>query len=254
MPRSAAALDNDGQASENGARANGFDGRSRGDYAYARIARDILAGVYAPNQHLTEAELSQSLGVSRTTLRVVLGRLHQEGLVEQELNRGARVRAFSRDEAIELLRIREVLEGLATSLAAQRATPQELEGLAQVVDEMETAMTSTDLLGYVALTSRFHAIVNTSARSAHLDRLLETIDHATGRYRFLWLLVPGRKEESLAEHSAILECLRNHDIKGSESIGRRHVANMRKRLQQADSFTQRLLEGNGGGVLLPSIL
>src|SRR5438876_6292823 len=173
---------------------------SRTEYAYERIANDIISGVYAPNQRLTEAELSQALNVSRTTLRVVFGRLHQEGLVELELNRGARVRAFSREEAIELLRIREVLEGLATALAAERATPQELTALREVVVEMERAMTSTDLLAYVGLTSRFHALVNGAARSRHLDRLLENIDHATGRYRFLWLLVPGRKEESLAEH------------------------------------------------------
>src|SRR5438477_5164566 len=113
---------------------------SKAEQAYRRLAESIISGAYGPNQRLTEAELSHALSVSRTTLRMVLGRLQQEGLVELELNRGARVRAFSRNEAIELLRIREVLEGLSTRLAAERATARELTRLTDVVGEMDQAM------------------------------------------------------------------------------------------------------------------
>src|SRR5947207_992484 len=91
--------------------------RGQLEYAYQRLKDAIANGIYMPNQRLIEAEVTQALGVSRTTLRAALIRLHQEGLVEIEVNRGARVRAFGLDEAVEILMVREVLEGLAAVLA-----------------------------------------------------------------------------------------------------------------------------------------
>src|SRR5262245_23697225 len=69
--------------------------RGQLEYAYTRLKDAIMTGVYMPHQRLIEAEVTQALGVSRTTLRAALIRLHEEGLVEIEVNRGARVRAFS---------------------------------------------------------------------------------------------------------------------------------------------------------------
>jgi DNA-binding GntR family transcriptional regulator len=88
--------------------------------AYQRLKQDIMSGAYSPNERLVEAPLTRALGVSRNTLRTVLARLEQEGLVVLEPNRGGRVRAFSLEEAHDMLRVREVLEGLIARLAAER--------------------------------------------------------------------------------------------------------------------------------------
>src|SRR3954452_23504897 len=103
--------------------------RGQLEYAYQRLKDAIANGIYMPNQRLIEAEVTQALGVSRTTLRAALIRLHQEGLVEIEVNRGARVRAFGLDEAVEILSVREVLEGLAAVLAIEKATEDDLAAL-----------------------------------------------------------------------------------------------------------------------------
>src|ERR687886_266612 len=108
--------------------------RGQLEYAYQRLKDAIMNGVYMPNQRLIEAEVTQALGVSRTTLRAALIRLHEEGLVEIEVNRGARVRAFGLDEAVEILMVREVLEGLAAVLAIERATPKDIAELRAVVE------------------------------------------------------------------------------------------------------------------------
>src|SRR6266498_3546889 len=100
--------------------------RGQLEYAYQRLKDAIANGIYMPNQRLIEAEVTQALGVSRTTLRAALIRLHQEGLIEIEVNRGARVRAFGLDEAVEILLVREVLEGLAAVLAIEKATEDDL--------------------------------------------------------------------------------------------------------------------------------
>ena len=87
------------------------------------VIRDgILTGTYGPNQRLTEMDLSAELGVSRQTVGIALVRLEQEGLVVTQPNRGASVRSVSVAEALRALRVREALEGVAASLAAQFVT------------------------------------------------------------------------------------------------------------------------------------
>src|SRR4030095_5278485 len=137
------------------------DSAARGqlEYAYQRLKDAIMNGVYMPNQRLIEAEVTQALGVSRTTLRAALIRLHEEGLVEIEVNRGARVRAFSLDEAVEILRVREVLEGLAAVIAIDKATPADIAELRAVVVEMEDALATDDVMRDAALNHRFHKIM-----------------------------------------------------------------------------------------------
>jgi DNA-binding GntR family transcriptional regulator len=95
---------------------------SRVEVTYQRLKRDIMEGVYTPRQRLIETDIAPLLGVSRATLRAALLRLQHEGFVEIQPNRGAQVRAFSVEEATRILQVREVLEGLAAGLAAEKAT------------------------------------------------------------------------------------------------------------------------------------
>lgn len=69
-----------------------------------------MEGRYSTNQHLVEAELTKALAVSRTLVRQMLVRLQEEGLVAIAPNRGARVRAFTHEETLEVLQVREALE------------------------------------------------------------------------------------------------------------------------------------------------
>ena len=80
----------------------------------------IVDGEFAPNQRLVEADLSERFGASRGNVRSALLELTAEGLVERVQNRGARVRAVSLTEAIEITEVRMVLEGLC---AAQGGRP-----------------------------------------------------------------------------------------------------------------------------------
>src|SRR3954451_11400648 len=100
---------------------------SRFDHAYQVLRDRIVQGVYLSDQRLTEMELARDLAVSRPTIRMALVRLEREGLVVTQPNRGASVRSISVREALQMLRIREVLDGLAAALAAEAATAAELD-------------------------------------------------------------------------------------------------------------------------------
>jgi DNA-binding GntR family transcriptional regulator len=178
-------------------------------------------------------DLSAELGVSRQTVGIALVRLEQEGLVVTQPNRGASVRPVSIAEALRALRVREALEGLAASLAAQFLTPEELAEMDAVLGDMRARDDTAALLGYAQLNSRLHALVLRAAHDATVDRMLASLNYALVRYQFRTVLVPGRMQESLIEHGRIVDALRARDPAAAEQAARRHVARIRDVLEHS---------------------
>ncbi len=208
------------------------DASSRLEQAYRRLREGILAGSYSPNQRLVEAELCVELAVSRGTLRMALARLEQEGLIELELNRGARVKSFNLEEALDLLRVREALEGLAAGLAAERATDDELAQVGQLLEEMESLSAAGDLFGYSRANQELHRAVIAAARSPHTERLLGAVSYPLIRYQFRTILVPGRTADSVAEHRELVAALAARDAERAEAAMRRHIGEVRATLER----------------------
>ncbi len=204
---------------------------SRFEAAYTRLRSDIEQGSYAPRERLVEVDVAERLGVSRTTLRGVLVRLAQEGLVEVEANRGARVRSFSLDEALFVLEARGALEGVAAARAARGATEAEIEELQVIHVQMADAAAAEDLPRYSQLNGRFHAALLASARNPELKRLLESLHFPLIRYQFRTIVAPGRKRQSLDEHRRILSCVARRDPTGAERAARAHIARVRATLE-----------------------
>src|SRR5437868_7188903 len=121
---------------------------SHRDTTYLAIRDAIVKGTYGPNQRLTEMDLSAELGVSRQTVGIALVRLQQEGMVVTRPNRGASVRSVSVAEALRALRIREALEGVAASLAAQFVTDEELAEMGELVAGMKPRADPQSLIHY----------------------------------------------------------------------------------------------------------
>jgi DNA-binding GntR family transcriptional regulator len=207
---------------------------SRVEVTYQRLKRDIMEGVYTPHQRLIETDIAPILGVSRATLRATLLRLQHEGFVEIQPNRGAQVRAFSVEEATRILQVREVLDGLAARLAAEKATAAQLAELHDIVVEMEKMLAADDLLGHLPLVGRFHQRIIEMAGNEFIDQFLSMLRAPLIRHQFRVILVPGRKDASLAEHREILSYLTGRDATGAERAMRRHIAALRNSLQQAN--------------------
>ena len=202
------------------------------DRAYAQLKHDIMAGAYSPNQRLVEAPLTRALGISRNTLRTVLARLQQEGLVVLEPNRGGRVRAFSLDEAAELLRVREVLEGLVAGLAALRATQDQQARMRAIVAETQQAVADDDLLRSSVLNRQFHDLMVEAARSPQAAASLESLSFPLVKFQFQAALVPGRKRQNLREHQDLLRAIEVRDAPGAEQAARLHVQHVRAAVER----------------------
>src|SRR4030042_3962325 len=84
---------------------------------YKIIKEGIINREFLPGTQLKESDLVRKLGVSRTPIREALNQLSKEGIIEIFPRKGAFVKKCSREEVIEILILREVLEGVAARLA-----------------------------------------------------------------------------------------------------------------------------------------
>jgi DNA-binding GntR family transcriptional regulator len=91
---------------------------TKSDFAYRRVREMILSGELEPGGVINQAILAREIGISTTPLREALRRLKQQGLVELDAHRDARVTELSAEEARDLLEVRRSLDPLAASLAA----------------------------------------------------------------------------------------------------------------------------------------
>jgi DNA-binding GntR family transcriptional regulator len=186
--------------------------------------RDAIAdGEFAPNQRLVEADLSERFGASRGSVRAALLELTTEGLVERVQNRGARVRAVSLTEAIEITEVRMALEGLCAAKAAARLTDDDRDRLRTVGTAMQHAVRTGDLLEYSELNRQLHALIRALGGQSTAQAILERLRGQNVRHQFRLALHPGRAAVSLPQHLEIIEALCAGDSEAAEAAVRRHL-------------------------------
>ncbi len=189
----------------------------------ARIRQSILDGDFSPNQRMVEADLCEQFNASRGAVRAALLDLSNQGLIERIQNRGARVRAVSLPEAIEITEVRMVLEGLCAAKAAEVVTDAEIVELSELRDAMIGAVGAGDVFGYSELHQVLHRRIRQISGQLTADRILDRLNAQMVRHRFKLVTHPGRVDVSLPEHVAILDavCARRPDV--AEAAMRDHL-------------------------------
>lgn len=196
------------------------------DQAILRIKEMIRAGELRPGDRLPpEKELSESLGLSRSSLREAVKALEAIRVLDVRRGDGTFVTSLTPDlllealsfvadvhqdaSLLEMFEVRRILEPAATGLAAARATPADLAHLQRLLADVH-GTTSVDEL--VAHDMVFHRYIAQLAGNGYLAGLLETLSSSTLRAR-VWrgLSEEGAVERTLTEHRAVVAALARHD-------------------------------------------
>ncbi|WP_207933129.1 GntR family transcriptional regulator [Actinomadura sp. GC306] len=204
-----------------------------GDVA-AGIREAILSGEFVPNQRLIEADLSEQFGAGRAAVRAALLALANEGLIERVQNRGARVRAVSLAEAVEITEVRMVVEGLCAAKAAERATDADITALRAIGADMRAAVAAGDVLGYSRLNERLHGRIREISGQRTAAGVLERLRAQNVRHQFRLAMHPGRPQESLPQHLDIIEAIVARDAHAAEQAARAHLRSVIDTLTQID--------------------
>ncbi len=199
----------------------------------------IVHGEFAPEQRLVEADLSERFSASRSAVRSALLQLENEGLVERFQHRGARVRAVSLEEAVEITEVRMVVEGLCAAKAAERINDAEAGELRGIGRRMQEAVASGDVLGYSDLNQELHRRIRELSGQATAQGVIERLRAQSVRHQFRLAIQPGRPAVSLPEHLAMIDAICARDPRTAERAAREHLASVIEALRKADRAAAR---------------
>jgi DNA-binding GntR family transcriptional regulator len=187
-----------------------------------RLRSEILGGAFPPMTQLSEVELARALRVSRGPIREAMQRLIQEGLLRAERNRGVFVVELDRDDARDVYLARGAVERAAAAIVTQRADPETLAGLQEIVDRLAAAV-GGDWSEVTDHDLHFHETLVAAAGSPRLARMFRTLIAETRLC--LARLEPfyAENDDVVAEHREILDAIRAKDARKVDRLLRLHM-------------------------------
>lgn len=201
---------------------------SPAEKVYETIRHRILNQEYVPSQTLVESALADEFKVSRNTVRKALMNLVNEKLVKLEANKSAKVMFLTKEEALDLMEIRERLEGLIAYSTAKIIKKEDVKKIKHILDEMQELLSKGKYQDYSAKNDIIHDIIDELCPNKEAIALIETIRLQLRSYNKRTILITGRGEESYREHLELLNAFESNDAEKSEIIMREHIKSVRR--------------------------
>lgn len=229
----------------------------------SEVARQLVslltAGDLAPGSRLpSERVLAERLGVGRSAVREALAALEILGIVQIRPGSGTYLRGGMSDllpttlswglmlasnRTRELLEIRSSLERTAAILAAQRATPAQLDELQTYLDRQETALDDPD--AFIDADVRFHVLLARAAGNDVLADLLQSLRSMLSVWVGRRVRTRQATEAAYDEHRAIFEALRSGDVLGVQRAMDEHMATASARIENAEPVPVAVASADG---------
>src|SRR3954466_5151186 len=193
------------------------------DRVYDHVKRGVLERRYEGGTLLTEGELAEAVGVSRTPVREALLRLEVEGLIRLYPKKGALVLPVSAQEIADVVETRQLVEEHAARKAVP-ASPRLIARLEELLARQKEQAASGDLAGAAVTDRCFHAEIVRSGGNEILSRLYDQLRDRQLRMGVAVMHAhPDRITKTLAEHGELLDALRAGDVEAAVAVVRRHV-------------------------------
>lgn len=198
------------------------------EVVYEELKRRILVGDITPRMRMMEIQLSEDLGVSRTPVREAIRKLEKEGLVTIEPRRGAYASEISVEDMVNVLVVRQDLEGLACEIAAEKITDEALQGLRKNTEEYAEAIKNEDMLGMIRCDENFHKLIFDASGNKTLIKFGGMAQDAALRFRYLYYDGFRRYENMPEEHKGIIEALSDHDPVKARQLASDHISGLKE--------------------------
>lgn len=197
-------------------------------HAYETLKGMILSSVFHPGERLSETQLAQTIGVSRTPLREALMLLEAEGLVIGRLNSGYSVVHFKPEAIRDLLIAREGLDAYAAEIACRTATDEDLDRLKAVMAEIDEIDRRRDVEPIdtdreLELGLRIHEVIVAATRNAVLQDMTRRLYEQLRVALWLEVLWLDSWDDAVVQHRAIVDAVLARDIPRAVEAAREHV-------------------------------
>jgi GntR family transcriptional regulator, rspAB operon transcriptional repressor len=199
------------------------EGGAARDQVYVALREAIISAELEPGRRLSENELADRLGVSRTPVREALVRLRDERLVAIVPQLGTFVTLISPDAVADAAFVREALECSAIRLATERAEPRDLEELQVNLAAQERALERDDTEAFDTLDEALHRTLCELSGREIAWALSRRANGHLDRVRRLSLPEPGYLAEMVAEHQEVVAAVAERDPSRAEAALRHHL-------------------------------
>lgn len=199
-----------------------FKSVSLASQVFEKLETDIITGVYPRGEVLTELKLVEQLGVSRTPIREALRRLEQERLIA-ESGKGSVVLGITMEDLVDIMEIRQRIEGLAAYYATKNLTAEGAEQLRQICELQDFYYTKRDIDRLRQMDDRFHDTIYQLSNRAVLRDALVPLHRKTQRYRKISIGDEKRLGKSVAEHKEICQAILSGDAEQAAQLITAHI-------------------------------
>ena len=214
----------------------------RGERTYQILRDAVIHRQFSPRTWITQEQVCQAIGISRTLVRHALARLQSEGLIEARPRKGFRVLEFSDRELTDLFEVREFLETGLFERSARSVTEKELLDIRRNFDrtvdgmnfpESDQELWHARLREYLDVDRGFHDRLIQATDNQQWIKIYYNIRDKIEIMGFQASLMPDQRRRSAEEHFEIIESLLNQDFKLAEEQLRRHIGNVLKSILKA---------------------
>ncbi|WP_158299609.1 GntR family transcriptional regulator [Paenibacillus antri] len=202
--------------------------------AYGRLKRAITMNAIQPGERIDMNALLERWGVSRTPLKDAVARLEAEGLVTVKPKVGTFATPITRQDMLELIRLRLLLEGGSCKEIAAHATEAHRKALRALLERLDEEMAkgadAFDFMRFNELDAAFHQTLVDAAGSRKLSEVYRSLNFHAQSARYNYDRFEERRALTKRDHYEMAEALERRDAERLEAVVRRHIASGKDRL------------------------
>lgn len=184
----------------------------------------ILKGTLKAGERVSEPDLAERYGISRTPIREAFRQLESEGYLTVVPRKGAVVTALTERDVEEFYSIKSILEGYAARLAAEKLTDKDIDRLKTINARLSKLASAGDVKTFFRVHNEFHEQFIRASGNEKLLELIQQLLKKFDRLRIASLSLPGRMEISVQEHEKIIDAFENHDGDTADRLVRKNAA------------------------------
>jgi len=183
----------------------------------------IISGAIKAGSRVSEPDLAERYGISRTPIREAFRQLESEGYLTVIPRKGAVVSEFSEKEVEEFYAIKSILEGYAARRACGKLTAKELDRLQAINNHLAELASHNDAKAFFKIHNEFHDVFIKAADNGKLRELIGNLVTRFQRLRLTSISLPGRMDISVQEHEKIIDAFRRKDEDSAEMLVRKNA-------------------------------
>ena len=193
------------------------------EIAYEVLKKAIITGEIPAGERIVETDYADRLHISRTPLREALRKLERDGLVEYVMRRGVIVHAFTTDDVEQIYTIRNSLEMLTLPDIIEKATPEDIAHLRELLTQMDELNEKNDVEALSPIAREFHTAITAISGKNRILRVIEGQDEYIRRFSAMAIKQEDRRNEANEEHHRLVDLIEQKDLPAFEALMKQHI-------------------------------